>query len=162
MSRDKRAPHTSHLSIQELPGVVRAILTRSHQSPLTEATRPWGLFVRYLRRKPARGLAVIYDACEILPYQQRATAIHRTVSLTLDESALVGSTILITPEQAENATLETQPTGIIQAEELGLALQAFPADGKLPHLATSCETSPFSVLFARLQEAARLDRKSVV
>lgn len=156
MSRDEHLAPTSHLSIQELPGLVRAMLTRSQQPPLAETARPWGLFVRYLRRKPARGLAVIYDACEILPHRQRASAARRTVSLTLDESALAGSTILVTPEQLEHVTLEVQPTGIIQAEELGLALQAFPADSNLPHLVASCETSLSSALFPSLQEAARL------
>ncbi len=156
MSKDEQFSRASHLTIQELPDVVRAIFVRSHQQPLPETDQPWGVFVRYLRRKPERGLAVIYDASEIRPRQQRASAVRRTVSLTLDESALAGSAIRITSEQASNAVLTIQPTGIVQAMELGLTLQAFPTDSGLPHLAASCETSATSELFARLQEAARL------
>lgn len=145
-----------YVTIQELPNVVQAVFTRSQQQLLPEKSQPWGLFVRYLRRKPERGLAVIYDACEIRPRHQRASMVHRTVSLTLAETALTGSAICIMPEQVNVAPLATQPPGIVQAATLGLALQTFPADSALPQLAASCDTSTTSTLLAHLQKAARV------
>lgn len=156
METHEQLPRTSHLTIQELPDAVRTILIRVQQQPLPATAQPWELFVRYLRRKPERGLAVIYDACEIRSQRQRATAMHQTVSLTLDESALAGSAIYLTPEQINHATLAIQPTGVVQASACGLALQTFPADSDLPQLAASCDTSATSKLTAHLQDAARL------
>lgn len=113
------------------------------------------LFVRYLRRKAGRGLAVIYDACELLPRRRRASAPHRAISLTLEEQALAGSAIRVTPEQARNAVVEQTAEGIVQARDLGMALQAFPADSGLLTLAACCQTSAGSPLLSPLQEAAR-------
>lgn len=156
MEIHEQSPHTSHLTIQELPDVVRTILVRAQQLPLPATAQPWELFVRYLRRKPARGLAVIYDASEIRPQRQRVAALHQTVSLTLAESALAGSAIYLTPAQINHATLTIQPTGVVQASECGLALQTFPADSDMPQLAASCDTSATSKLMAHLQDAARM------
>lgn len=152
---DKQLSGTSHLTIQELPLVIRDLFKLTHHELLPGSQRPSDLFVRYLRRKAGRGLAVIYDACELLPRHQRKTAVHRAISLTLDEQALAGSSIRITPEQARNAVLEQTSSGILQAIDLGMALQAFPADGGLPSLAACCDASSTSPLFSSLQEAAR-------
>jgi len=152
---DKQLSGTSHLTIQELPLVIRDLFKLTHHELLPGSQRPSDLFVRYLRRKAGRGLAVIYDACELLPRHQRKTAVHRAISLTLDEQALAGSSIRITPEQARNAVLEQTSSGIVQAIDLGMALQAFPADSSLPTLAACCDTSTTSPLFSSLQEAAR-------
>ena len=156
MNSDDRLSAGAHLTIQELPLVVRDLFALAHHEPLPDAAQPWGLFVRYLRRKPGRGLAIIYDASEILPRQQRAAAVHRAISLTIDDQALSGSTIRITPEQARNAPLEQQSAGILQATELGMALQAFPAESSLSKLANCCDTSDDSPLLASLRTAARL------
>lgn len=156
MNSDDLLSAGAHLTIQELPLVVRDLFALAHHEPLPDAARPWGLFVRYLRRKPGRGLAIIYDASEILPRHQRAAAVHRAISLTIDDQALSGSTIRITPEQARNAPLEQHSAGILQSTELGLALQAFPADSSLSKLADCCDTSASSPLLTSLQDAARL------
>lgn len=156
MDTHEQPAHASHITIQALPDVVRTILARSHQQPLPDTAQPWELFVRYLRRKPERGLAVIYDACEIRSRSQRPSAAHRTVSLTLAESALIGSTIRLTSPQIQHTSLTTSATGLVQVGELGLALQTFPADSDLPHLAACCDTSATSTLFASLQKAARV------
>lgn len=153
---DNQLSGTSHLTIQELPLVVRDLFRLANHELLPGTRRPSDLFVRYLRRKSGRGLAVIYDACELLPRHQRKSAVHRTISLTLDEQALAGSTIRITPEQARNAALEQTSSGIVQALDLGMALQAFPADSGLPTLAACCDTSATNPLLSSLQEAARL------
>ncbi|MGH2510678.1 MAG: hypothetical protein ACRDHZ_25165, partial [Ktedonobacteraceae bacterium] len=115
MDTHEHLSQITHLTIQALPDAIRAIFVRSGHQPLPETARPWGLFVRYLRRKPERGLAIIYDACEICSWKQRACAVHQTVSLTLAESALAGSTICITPAQIYQADLINQPMGIVQA-----------------------------------------------
>jgi len=153
---DNQFSGTSHLTIQELPLVVRDLFKLAHHEVLPGARRPSNLFVRYLRRKAGRGLAVVYDACELLPRHQRKSAVHRAISLTLAEQALAGSSIRITPEQARNAVLEQTPGGIVQVADLGMALQAFPADSSLPTLAECCDSSSTSPLLSSLQEAARL------
>ncbi len=153
---DKQRFGTSHLTIQELPLVVRDLFRLAHHELLPGTRQPAELFVRYLRRKSGRGLAVIYDACELLPRRRRKSAVHRAISLTLDEQALAGSAIRITPEQARNAVLAQTSGGIVQAIDLGMALQAFPADNGLPTLATCCDPSASGSLFSSLQEAARL------
>jgi hypothetical protein len=152
---DQQRSGTSYLTIQELPPVVRDLFLLTHQELVPGTRQPPHLFVRYLRRKARRGLAVIYDAREQLPRRQRASAPHRAISLTLEEQALAGSAIRITPEQARNAVVEQTADGIIQARDLGMALQAFPADGGLPTLGACCHTSAGSALLAPLQEAAR-------
>src|SRR5260370_15489292 len=65
------------VSILELPNMVRLIFERAQRSLLPEASGPVGLFVRYLRRKPKRGLAVIYHADE-LQASRAAPALQHT------------------------------------------------------------------------------------
>lgn len=152
---DEQHTGDMQVTIEDLPQIVYKLFTRSGHELLPGAQRPAELFVRYLRRKPARGLAVIYDASERLPRQQRAAATHRAISLTLGEQALDGSSILITPALAHTTPLAQNPAGIIQAPELGMALQAFPADSNLPTLARCCDTSTTGPLRDYLQDAAR-------
>src|SRR6266496_5685345 len=142
------------LSILDLPNIVTLLYQRAHRTLLPGAQKPLGLFVRYLRRKPARGLAVIYSVDEI----GHANKVHsndpnRSVSLTLDEQALDGAHIRFTEAQAREAPLEVQATGVLHAKDIGLSVQAFPADSSLPALAASCDTSPNSPLFEALQSA---------
>src|SRR5216683_3777087 len=132
---DEQNTAADRLTIQNLPLIVHDLFARAQHELVPGATRPAELFVRYLRRKPGRGLAVIYDASERLPRRQRATAIHRAISLTLGEQALAGSSIRITSTQAQQAALAPHSAGIVQAPELDIALQAFPADSSLPKLA---------------------------
>src|SRR3989442_428588 len=144
------------LSILDLPSIVTLLYERAHRPLLPGAQRPLGLFVRYLRRKPARGLAVIYSVDEL----GHADKLHsndpnRSVSLTLDEQALDGAHIRFTKAQAQEAPLELQATGVLSVKDIGLSVQAFPADASLPALAASCDTTPESPLFGALQSAAR-------
>ena len=145
------------LSILDLPGIVTLFYERAHRPLLTGAQKPLGLFVRYLRRKPARGLAVIYTVDEV----RRGGKVHsndpnRSVSLTLDEQALDGAHIRFTSAQAREAPLEVQAMGVLSVKDIGLSVQAFPADASLPALAASCDTTPNSPLFGALQSAARM------
>ena len=151
------APDTN-LSILELPTILTNLFERAQRPLLPEAHGPIGLFVRYLRRKPARGLAVIYRVDET---QQSATQrahvsnASRSVSLTLDEAALDGARIRYSAAQAQEAIVEVQPSGVLRVQDLGISVQAFPADDGLPGLAASCDTSEHGLLFAALEAAAR-------
>ncbi len=147
----------TNLSILDLPNIVTLLYQRAHRPLLPGAQKPTGLFVRYLRRKPARGLAIIYTVDE-LGHANKAHSNdpHRSVSLTLDEQALDGAHIRFTEAQAREAPLELQETGVLRANDIGLSVQAFPADSSLPALAASCDTTPHSPLFEALQSAARV------
>src|SRR5205085_4862013 len=81
---------------------------------------------------------------------------NRSVSLTLDEKALDGAHIRFSAADAQQAAVEVQASGVLRAEDLGLSVQAFPADGSLPALAASCDTTQGSPLFQALQSAARM------
>lgn len=153
MSQDVR---DASVSIEELPTIVKLLFEHTHRPLLPGAQKPLGLFVRYLRRKPGRGLAVIYNVDEIGSADRLAARDpHRSVSLTLDEKALEGPHICFSQEQAQEATLEVQPSGVLYIREIGLSVQAFPADGSLPALAVCCEPSSHSSVFDALQSAAR-------
>ena len=150
------APWGGVVSIVDLPGIVISLFERARQPLLTTPGKQAGLFVRYLRRKPARGLAVIYAVDELGHHSAAHTHDpHRSVSLTLDEKALDGARIRFHLGEAQQAALEVQASGVLRAEELGLSVQAFPADNGLPALAASCDTSQDEPVFAALQEAAR-------
>lgn len=146
----------TELSILDLPSIVTLLFERAQRPLLVEAQGPIGLFVRYLRRKPERGLAVIYSVDE---QRKRGKHTHandpnRAVSLTLDEQALQGAHIRFSAAQAQAASLEVQPSGVLRSEDLGLSVQAFPADAGLPALAASCDTSEQSQLSQALESAA--------
>ena len=143
------------VSILDLPDILTLLFERAGRPLLPGAASTPGLFVRYLRRKPARGLAVIYAVDEIGKHKsEHARDPHRSVSLTLDESALDGATIQFSEAQARETALEVQPTGVLRAEAIGLSVQAFPADNGLPALAASCDISLNSV-FSAIEQAAR-------
>ena len=144
------------LSITDLPLAITQLFKRAQQPLLPDTQRQPGLFVRYLRRKPGRGLAVIYTVNQV-------NGVHKagvddpnlTVSLTLDEQALSGTHIRFNAEQISQAPLEISPTGVLRIPELGLAVQKFPTDASLPALAASCDTAPHSPLWQALQRAAQ-------
>jgi len=145
------------LSIQELPSIVVQLFERAPQPLLPGVQGQLGLFVRYLRRKPGRGLAVIYNAGA--PHASRGTrssAPERWVSVTLGEAALAGTQIRFAARQAQEVALEVQPPGILQVADLDLLVRAFPADNGLPALAASCTTTPDGPLCSALEAAARV------
>lgn len=158
---DSNNTTTNALSIMELPSILTLLFERAQRPLLAEAQGPIGLFVRYLRRKPERGLAIIYsvDGIRTAGKATHPNDPNRSVSLTLDEQALKGAHILFTAAQAQQATLAVQPTGVVRVDDLGLSVQAFPADSSLPALATSCDTTQNGPLFHALETAARLQLK---
>lgn len=147
-----------NISILELPALIHRLCARANYSLLPHTNGEANLFVRYLRRKPGRGLAVIYRVDEYTPQSQQVSQAqkpYRSVSLTLDEQALDGARIRFSTEQALHTPLEVQSTGVLHAHTLGLSLQTFPADDRLPTLAASCDTTPSSPLFQALEVAAQ-------
>jgi glutathione synthase/RimK-type ligase-like ATP-grasp enzyme/aminoglycoside phosphotransferase (APT) family kinase protein len=150
----------TNLSISELPAVVTRLFERAQFPLLPGAQGPVDLFVRYLRRKPERGLAVIYHVDERRPdgrreHKRAANRLERAFSLTLAESALEGANIRFRAVQAKQAALNVALPGILQANELGISVQAFPADAALPALAACCDTTSQSQLLQALEQAAR-------
>lgn len=144
------------VSITELPAILTELFERAQRPLLPGVQGQTGLFVRYLRRKPERGLAVIYHVDEIRKQSNTSRAPDRSVSLTLDEQALDGARMLFTSSQAVTAPLTVQPSGVLRLDDIGLSVQAFPADSHLPTLAASCDTTPRGLLFQALEQAARL------
>ena len=143
------------VSILDLPNILTLLFERAGRPLLPGAASTPGLFVRYLRRKPARGLAVIYAVDEIgKRASEHAHDPHRSVSLTLDEQALDGATIQFSEAQARETPLEVEPTGVLRAGAIGLSVQAFPADNGLPALAASIDIGPGAV-FSAIEQAAR-------
>ncbi len=147
----------AQLSIIDLPLVITQLFKRAQQPLLPDTQRQPRLFVRYLRRKPGRGLAVIYTIDQVnIPQKAGLNDPNLAVSLTLDEQALSGTHIRFNAEQTSQAPLEVSPTGVLRIPELGLAVQKFPADASLPALAASCDTAPHSPLWKTLQRAAQI------
>src|SRR5690349_10505676 len=145
------------LSILELPTLVTSLFDRAHRQLLPGAVGPVGLFVRYLRRKPGRGLSVIYHVDELGRPGRRthSTPPGRSICLALTESALVGSHLRLDVAQVQQAVLDSLPSGVLSLSDAGLTVQAFPADAGLPALAASCDVAQNSPLFRALESAAQ-------
>jgi len=160
VSSDNAIPTETSLSIEDLPGVVTDLYARAGQSLLPQAQGPVGLFVRYLRRKPERGLAVIYMVDEVRSaHNGRANNPLHSVSLTLDEKALEGARIRFNASDVRQADItllhnaDGAQQGLLHLADLGLSVQAFPADPGLPALAQSCDAARIREL---LDAAVRL------
>jgi hypothetical protein len=76
------------------------------------------------------------------------------VSLVVDEHALDGTYLRFSARQVHRASVEVQPPGVVRLTDLGLCVQAFPADGALPALGASCDTTAQGPLWQALQSAA--------
>src|SRR5919197_2146203 len=135
-------------SIQELSSIVTQILERAPQ----QVRGRFRLFVRHLRRKPGRWLAVVYSA-DALSVRRRSPA--HLVTVTLDEDALAGTQVHFNASQVLQAELELQAPGIVKVAGLGLMVQVFPADSGLQGLVESCTLARDSPLFTALEAAAR-------
>src|SRR5581483_8446312 len=143
------------LAITDLPATLTQIFEQAQRPLLPQAQGPLGLFVRYLRRKAERGLAIIYTVdAKHSSRKGRINTPDHMVSMTIDEQAMDGVHIRFSATQAERAPLTILPSGVLHLTDLGLAVQHFPADNGLPALPACCDTSPQSPLFAALQLAA--------
>jgi len=155
----KLQPPDNNLSILELPTLINRLCERANYALLPGVDGTCNLFVRYLRRKPGRGLAIIYTVAEPQDQTTSNKAVveqpYRSVSLTLDEQVLEGTRICFNTKQAQQTPVTIQSSGVLHAPELGLSLQTFPADDRLPMLAASCNTTPHTSLFQALEVAAQ-------
>jgi len=98
------------LSILKLPAIVTGLFERANRPLLPGLRGPSELFVRYLRRKPGRGLAVIYSVDEVKRGRRRYSHdLYRSVSLTLDEQALEGVYIRFSETRAQHASVAIHP-----------------------------------------------------
>ena len=154
-ARDREAG--SALAIRGLSSIVVELLARASQPLLPRGQGQLGLFVRYLRRKPGRGLVVTYHVdTPTTSRRMRRGAHERWVSLTLGEAALARLQGRFAAGQAQQAALEVHPAGILRVPDPDLRLQVFPADSGLPALAASCTTARDGALFPALEAAARV------
>jgi len=141
------------------PGSGAAVSVRALSSiiPFPHSLRgQTGLSIRYLRRKPGRGLVIVYAARALTAGSARhGRDPHRWLTVVVDEAALVGTRLRFNTEQLQRARLETPAPGVLTIPTLALAVQVFPADNALPTLATSLRTAREGPLFAELEAAAR-------
>jgi len=121
-------------SVREIPPIVLLDVEREHQRVLAPTGAQAGLFIRYLRHKPGRGLCIVYavDAVNVSaarrrPKARRTSGVDRWVTVTMSE---------LTPRA-------------------NLTVQRFPHDSRLPALAESCAPVPGSPVFSALEAAAR-------
>jgi hypothetical protein len=149
-------PTQAALTILDLPHLLIELFNNTQRPLLAEEEGKPGLFVRYLRRKPGRGLAIIYHVDGSKGSKKRNNDPNHAVSLTVGERALEGVQILFTGEQIEQTTLKLLPSGVLHLPEMDLAVQKFPSDAGLPALRASCDTSTQSELFSALQTAAQV------
>src|SRR5437867_8625907 len=143
------------MSVRELPSIVVDLLERAVQRALCGVHGELGLFVRYLRRKAGRGLAIIYRAGALNASRgNRINTLERWVTVTIGEAALAATQIRLPPKVQEAAPDVCTP-GILTTDT-GLMVQAFPADSGLPALAACCVPAPDGPLFSALETAARI------
>jgi Phosphotransferase enzyme family len=152
---------TARLSLPDLLSTSTSLFERGHDPLLSGAQGPRGLSVRYVRRKPGRGLAVTYTVYTwpTASGPRASLRVHpgpttHLMSLTLDEQALDGTCIRFSARQLHQAPVEVQPPGVVRVRDLGLCVQAFPADGGLPTLAASCTPTAQGPLWHALESAA--------
>src|SRR5207237_8016579 len=117
-----------------------SIMQRLPHSPRAQA----GLSIRYLRRKPGRGLVIVYAAgAPTAGSAPHGRDPHRWLTVAVDEAALVGTRLRFTTEQLRQARLGTHAP-----------VQRCRADNALPTRATSLRTAPDEPLFAAPEAAA--------
>src|SRR5207245_9388496 len=92
------------LSLRELPCIVVDLLERARQPLLSGVDGRLGLFVRYLRRKPGRGLTVIFDASRLAARRAAPRSSPASCrSPALGQPAPGGARVALAPRQAPAA-----------------------------------------------------------
>jgi hypothetical protein len=138
----KASPPEATLGVRDLPDVVEALLARAGIAAATSE-----MHLTYLRRKAGRGLVAVYRVAD------RAAA-SPFVHLAIDERSLDGMTIGFSRDRLERpAHIEATWPGILEDDELGVTVQAFPADAGLPALADACSPAAATPVRAALSHA---------
>ena len=127
-------------SIDELPGLVAEIIE------LAGARPPRRLTLRYLRRKPGRGLIAVYA----VPAGDPPLACLRVA-----ESAMLSACVRLGSETLTKADVTGTWPGVLRLATVGLTLQAYPEDADLPALAEIHAVETDSVAFLGVREALR-------
>lgn len=145
------------VSIKALSSLLVQVLEGSIRPFLPSINGKLNLYIRYLRRKPGRGLSIVYaaDAAKV-GHAGHGPDHDRWVTVTVDEAALAGTRIRFSAQQVREAQIESQAPGILTIANLGFAVQVFPADNGLPALAASLATAQDGPLFTPLEAAARI------
>ena len=129
-------------AMQDVPTLIMSSNERADRSLPVEEQQAF--HIRYLRRKPGRGLAIMYDV-EIASHEgkhHRRDVPQRLISLTVDEATLA-------EEQYPLAFASSVLDGP------GITVQVFPVDDRLPMLAECWNTASHSLLFQTLEHVAR-------
>jgi hypothetical protein len=112
--------------------------SHEHRPPLT-----------YLRRKAGRGLVAVYGT---------ASNSSQIYTVTVDEAALgaaVGTAEGTVPAVGIHPAWQGHWPGLVEEPALGVSVQAFPTDRKLPALAAAMMPSQQQALWDALQSAGR-------
>jgi Phosphotransferase enzyme family len=127
-----------------LPAVVNSLVARTGGS-----SSALDLRLTYLRRKPGRGLVAMYRVGHPKPV---APLVH----LVVEERALEGARVAVSRDRLERTdSLSGRWPGPIRDAELGITLQAFPADAELPALAAACQPAAGTAVSVALDDARR-------
>src|SRR5438105_1237187 len=144
------------VSIRELPFVVVDFLEHAHPRFFAGIQGPVGLFVRYLRRKPGRGLTILYQAGSVGGSRRnRLTIPRRWVTVMTGNRVLAETTVHSVPRRRQAAALDVRTPGTAVADA-GVTVQVFPDDRGLLALGESCAPSPRGAVYSALETAARI------
>ena len=144
------------VAIRDLPAIVVKLLERAPPQLFSGVHGQLNLFVRYMRSKPGRGLAITYSAGTLNgPRAKRTNISDRLVTVSLPEALPAGTQIRFPARPFQDAALEVPEPGILTTDA-GLVVQVFPADHGLPALAASCTPAPGGPVFSALETAARI------
>jgi hypothetical protein len=128
---------------------VHAVTALLQALPSPEADRPASAHLRYLRRKPGRGLVAVFGSAR--PEQ--------LYTVTVDEDALAHG---LPPLSALTGEWPGVLEGSCAGRAGGVTVQAFPADRRLPALATAMAPSRHPLLREALDAAVPEGRVTAV
>jgi Phosphotransferase enzyme family len=115
---------------------------------------PGPLRLVHLRRKPGRG-AVVRLHSELTTPPRRAHREAPPLWLALDERALAGPLPGSLERLVAEAALSGDWPGTLTAADLGVSLQGFGVDARLPALGAACAPAPGGEVWTALEEAVR-------
>ncbi|TLZ37610.1 MAG: hypothetical protein E6K24_01825 [Gammaproteobacteria bacterium] len=146
------------VGIEALPALALRVLRAALQPLPAGMADGTGLFIRYVHRKPGRGLTV---TCAVGAPREPAApgsarpAPPRWITISIDEGALEGARIRFSAQDIQEVPPEGAVAGCVAIPSLGFAVQDFPSDRRLSSLAASLSTDLQDPLIGQLELAAR-------
>jgi len=146
------------VGIEALPALALRVLRAALQPLPACMADDTELFIRYVHRKPERGLTVI---CAAGAPRERAAqgsarpAPPRWITISIDEGALEGARIRLSAQDIQQVRPEGAVAGCVATPSLGFAVQDFPSDRRLSSLGASLSTDLQDPLIGQLELAAR-------